>query len=65
MLDVHKSLEDGRKLRKKTQKAVAAELKLSRRQYQRIESGEGSFLDTERALDVLGMKLLIINKDQI
>ena len=57
-------IEKRRKELKISQKEMADRLKISRRQYQRIESGENRMTvdNMEVACDVIGCKVLIIDK---
>ncbi len=65
MLNVQTIFIEQRKVKDKTQSALAKELGISRRAYQRIESGNGHVRETEAVCAMLGLKMLIINENTL
>jgi DNA-binding XRE family transcriptional regulator len=63
--NVQTLLKGKRKEQKLTQVAAAKKASITRRVYQRVESGNGTISETSSVCEMLGMKVIIVSKDLI
>lgn len=63
MLNVQEVFVNRRKVLHLSQDKVAKSLDITRRQYKRIEIGKASVNETNKACEVLGLKMFIVSKE--